>query len=575
VSSASPLAALRPYARRIALAGAVGALAELAGLALMATSAWLICRAAQQPALSALSEAIVAVRGFAVLRGALRYAERLVSHDAVLRALADLRGRVYAALVPAGAATGHSGETLTSVVADVEAISDIALRCLLPAVAALLVAVAGTALSAILVPASALPLALGLLLAGVVVPAATGVATARASAGIAAARGELAARTVDLIDGREDLLAFGATEAAVATADAAAARLARLERATARHAGIAAAAGFLIRGATMVTVLLVSIGAAHGHRLGVVMISVVTLTALLAFEPAAALPEAAQRLARGYAALRRVTAILAAAPAVPDPACPAPAPTGPVTLRVRGLRVRYAASAPPAVRDLDLDLAPGSRVVLVGPSGAGKSTALAALMRLVEFDGGTVRLNGVDLRDYAGDAIRRAVSGALSDGHVFNATLRANLLLARPGATGEQLDEALRRARLLDWVRGLPAGLDTVTGPGGQQLSGGQRRRLILARAFLADPPVLVLDEPTEGLDPQTADEVLRDVLRPGPQAVLLVTHHLTGLEGASEVIVLDQGAVAGRGAPADVLAPPGHLTSPGPGDLVGGARGR
>jgi ATP-binding cassette subfamily C protein CydC len=182
------------------------------------------------------------------------------------------------------------------------------------------------------------------------------------------------------------------------------------------------------------------------------------------------------------------------------------------------------------------------------------------LLRLVEIDGGRIELNGVDLRHYAGDTVRRAVGGMPQDSHVFNTTIRTNLLLARPEATEEQLDEALRRARLLDWVRLLPDGLGTVAGPSGQELSGGQRRRLTLARAFLADPAVMVLDEPTEGLDPETADEIHRDVLRPGPHAVLLVTHHLTGLEGADEIVVLDQGGVMDRGTPADLLARPGYL---------------
>jgi ATP-binding cassette subfamily C protein CydC len=559
-SRGGPLRTLRPYAGRIALAAAVGALAELAGLALMATSAWLICRAAQQPVISVLSVAIVAVRGFAVLRGSLRYAERLVGHDAVLRAQADLRGRVYDALVPVGAADRHSGQTLTSVVADVEAVQDVMLRCLLPAVVALLVAGAGTALCAILVPAVLLPLGLGLLLAIVAVPVATGAVTARAGLATAAARGELAVRTVDLVEGKEDLTVFAAMDGAVAAAQAAAARLARLERATVRHAGAAAACTLLIRGATVLAVLLLSVSAAHGHHLQVILVAVVVLTALLSFEPASALPDAAQRLVSGYAALRRVAAILAAEPAVLDPADPAPPPDWPVTLRVRGLSVRYGARAPLAVRDLDFDLRPGSRLVLIGPSGAGKSTVLSALMRLVEIDGGQIELNGVDLRHYAGDTVRRAVGGMPQDSHVFNTTIRTNLLLARPEATEEQLDDALRRARLLDWVRQLPDGLGTVAGPGGQELSGGQRRRLTLARAFLADPAVMVLDEPTEGLDPETADEIHRDVLRPGPHAVLLVTHHLTGLEGADEIVVLDQGGVMDRGTPADLLARPGYL---------------
>ncbi|MGH3320676.1 MAG: ATP-binding cassette domain-containing protein, partial [Streptosporangiaceae bacterium] len=214
---------------------------------------------------------------------------------------------------------------------------------------------------------------------------------------------------------------------------------------------------------------------------------------------------------------------------------------------------------PLALDGVDLRLPPGRRVALVGASGSGKSTLLAVLMRFVGIESGRVTADGVDLAAYAGDDVRRLVRGVTQDAHVFHTSIRENLRLARPDATQEQLTAAARRARLLDWIEWLPDGWETAVGDDGRQLSGGQRQRLLLARALLADPPVLVLDEPTEGLDTATADMVLADILgATRGRAVVLVTHRLTGLDTVDEVVVMDAGRVVQRGPHHTLLAGPG-----------------
>ena len=222
---------------------------------------------------------------------------------------------------------------------------------------------------------------------------------------------------------------------------------------------------------------------------------------------------------------------------------------------VRGLAARHAPAGPWALDGLDLDLVPGRRVGLVGPSGAGKSTLAAVLLRFLPYERGSVTLGGVELADLAGDDVRRSIGLVEQDAHVFDTTLRKNLLIARPEAEDEELRGALDRARLLEWVDHLPRGLDTDVGEHGARLSGGQRQRLAVARALLADFPVLILDEPVEHLDLDTADALTTDLLAVSEgRATLLITHRLAALPAMDEVIVMAAGRVVERGSHAELL---------------------
>jgi ABC-type multidrug transport system fused ATPase/permease subunit len=289
--------------------------------------------------------------------------------------------------------------------------------------------------------------------------------------------------------------------------------------------------------------------AVRAGRLDVVLLAVIAVVPLAAFELASGLPAATQTLQRVRPALGRVSEVLESEPAVSDPPRPQPLPPAFSRVCVRGLRCRYHKHGPWVLDGVDLDLVPGRRVALVGPSGAGKSTLAEVLLRFVPYQEGTVTLGGVDLSHLRGDDCRRMVGLVAQDAHIFDATLEANLRLARPQATPEQLRHALGRVRLLEWVDGLPEGLATRVGEHGGRLSGGQRQRLAAARALLAAFPVLVLDEPGEHLDTDTADAIVADLLEGcGDQALLLITHRLAGLEGVDEVIVLDAGRVVQRG---------------------------
>ena len=248
---------------------------------------------------------------------------------------------------------------------------------------------------------------------------------------------------------------------------------------------------------------------------------------------------------------------------VGEPAHPRALPSPPHALRVRGLRFTYPGAARPALDGVDLDLRPGRRVAVVGPSGAGKSTLAGVLLRFLSYDGGSVTLDGVEISDLDGDASRTVIGLVSQDAHVFDSTLEENLRLARRTASTDELRAALAAVRLLDWTEQLPTGLSTEVGERGARMSGGQRQRLAIARALLADFPLIVLDEPGEHLDTQTADAIVADLLALTRETgTLLITHRLAGLEEVDEVLVLDRGRVLERGAHAELLALGGRYAS-------------
>ncbi|OWV08565.1 thiol reductant ABC exporter subunit CydC [Micromonospora wenchangensis] len=556
----------RPYLGRLVGAGLLASATELAGLALMATATWLLMSAAGQPPLDRLTVAIVAVRALAVSRGVLRYTERLAGHDAVLRMITDVRARVFASLAARrGQAGQRSGDALSRLVSDVEAVQDLLLRVLVPGAAAALVGVLAVGGAALVSLPAAGVLAVGLLVAGVALPVLATALTRRAADEVAPLRGALATDAVDLTHGAADLAAFGATDQALRAATRRADRLARLERRLAATGFAVDAAGVLVAGLTAAGVVLAALRA----DVSGVLVGVLAVGTLAAVEIALALVGAARQHTQLRAGLARVAALLDDAPTADadgDPGAgsgrrPTPEPgTEAADVRFEGVVVRYREGAAPALAGFDLDLPAGRRIAVVGPSGAGKSTLAAVLTGSVRPDAGRVTLAGRDVSAYPPEELPRMVGGLLAEAYVFHASVRENLLLGRPDAGEAELVDATRAAGLLDWVREQPERWDTVVGEEGGQLSGGQRQRLALARALLAAPGVLVLDEPTEGLDPVAADAVLAGTLAatPAGRSVLVITHRLSGLAGLDEIVVLDAGRVVQRGRHTDLVAAPG-----------------
>ncbi len=368
-------------------------------------------------------------------------------------------------------------------------------------------------------------------------------------------RGELAAAVVDLIDGGAELLVNGAAAAQLARTAAADAELTQIASATARTAGVGQGLSVLCAGLAMWGGVLVGISAVRADRLNGVLLAVIALIPLAAFELVTGLPGATQTLQRVRRSAARVLEVLDAAPVLAEPLHPVAVGAAPHTLCARGLRCRYPDREAWALDGIDLELGPGRRLAIVGPSGAGKSTAAAVLLRFLAYEGGSVTLDGVELAKLDGDEVRRVIGLVAQDAHIFDTTLAENLRFARRDATDEQLLAVLGRVRLLDWALALPAGIETEVGERGARLSGGQRQRLAVARALLADFPLLVLDEPGEHLDTLTADAILADLLDvTRGRSILLITHRLAGLQQIDEIIVLDGGRVLERGTHAELI---------------------
>ncbi|MEU2675503.1 thiol reductant ABC exporter subunit CydD [Streptomyces sp. NPDC007107] len=549
---------------KLGLALLLGSLAVGSSVGLMAVSGWLISRASEQPPILYLMVAVTATRAFGMGRAVFRYAERLVSHDAVLRMLADLRVAVYRGLeriAPAGLRTTRRGDLLSRLVSDVDALQDYWLRWLLPAATALLVGTGAAAFTGWLLPEAGAVLAAGLLLAGVGVPWLSGVCARRAERRLAPARAALAVRVADLLGGTAELTVAGALPARreeVRAADGVLTRIAsRAATATALGGGLSA----LVCGLTVVGAAIVALPAVADGRLAGVELAVVVLTPLAAFEAVTGLPLAVQYRQRVRRSAERVYEVLDAPVPVVEPVEPAEAPASPFPLDVRGLSARYEGADRDALHSVDLSLHPGKRVAVVGPSGSGKTTLAQVLLRFLDPREGTYGLGGVEAASLDGDTVRTFVGLCAQDAHVFDSSIRENLRLARTDATDGQLRDALSAARLLDWAEALPHGLDTLVGEHGARLSGGQRQRLALARALLADFPVLVLDEPAEHLDLATADALTEDLLAATQgRTTVLITHRLAGIEAVDEVLVLDGGRVVQQGPYAALATQDGPL---------------
>ncbi|WP_418276450.1 thiol reductant ABC exporter subunit CydC [Isoptericola jiangsuensis] len=545
---------------RVARAVGLGTLTLVCAIGLAAAAAWLIARASQMPPVLTLSVATVGVRAFGTGRAFFRYLERLASHDVALRGMAALRANLYDRLARGGADVVplRRGDLLARVGGDVDDVGDVVVRALIPAAVAVVAGLGAVALVGAFLPAAGAVLLACLLLTGVLSPWLASRAARTVELRGAAARGEVSARTLELLEDGQQLRVAGRLDDRVQGLRHADQRLSAVADDGARISGAASGIEAGTQTLAVLGCLLLGIPAALAGDLAATELAVVVLTPLAVFEVTSALPGAAVQLRRSREAARRLVELLPTDAPTGRPADgpaddrttrrPAPASPSRPGLHLEQVAAGWPGGAPVVLRDVDLDLPPGSVVALTGPSGVGKTTLLLTAAGLLPALAGQVRGSGLFVAE---------------DGHVFGTTVLENLRVARADVGRAEAVAALEAVGLGGWLAGLPEALDTPLGTGATDVSGGERRRLLIARALLAPQSVLLVDEPAEHLDGATADALvatLADVARTTGRSVVVASHRLTPLDVVDEVLLLGHGHDAGparvvaRGTHADLL---------------------
>ena len=521
----------------LGLGVAVSLLALAAGAGLMVTAgAALASLALFAPPL---------LRGLGTARVVLRYLERLVTHAAMFRALADLRVWLFRRLaVNAAGGLGfrRAGDVLARLVNDVEALDGLYLRVLVPVIGAAVLVPVAVLIIAPRTPHAAAFVALLFLLAAFVLPWLAARSAAWAGTRLAESMGHLRVAVLDTMTGWREVRAFAAEGRMLAAMQAREGALLAAQRTLANRTALAGAGAFLCAQAAMFAVLC---AAAAGPARAIVAAFLV----LAVFEVIGGLPRAGAYLGHAAAAARRVLEAADMPVPVPDPAVPATAPDN-ARLGFEGIHFRWRPDLPLVFDGLTMDIAPGSRVAILGPSGAGKSSLAALALKVVAPQAGQVLLGRVDIATLAAADVRARIGWLSQATHLFDDTIRANLLLARPDADDPALWAALRAARIDSVVQELPEGLDTWVGEGGARFSGGQGRRLALARALLSSMPILILDEPCAGLDAETERAFLSTMNEVAEgRTIILIAHRLVGVEKLDRIYRLSGGkAVAAAG---------------------------
>ena len=532
---------------RLVLAAVLGALAAACSVGLLATSAWLISRSAQRPPVLYLMAPAAVVQAFGL--GRAPSATPSGSPGTTPRSGCWRRAGCAPTTPWPGSPRPawpdyRSGDLLARLVADIDSLADRWLRVRLPFAAAALAGAGAVAVVGVLSPPAGLVLAATLVVSALAAPA-VAIALSRAGGTGPGRRCEasLAAATMELLDGAAELAAFGADGARLAAVQAKGARVGEATRPCGLRAG-SGGGGERARGGAAVcgrALLRRPRGPRRRPRRACSSPSSCsprwprTRWSPGSRPPRSRSPGCARPPARVADVLRRPAPVA-------EPPAPAALPGPPYDLAARGLTAGWAPGRD-VLRDVWFDVPAGSRTAITGPSGSGKTTLAMVLLRFLDYSAGVVTLGGRDLRTLDPDAVRSVIGLCEQDAHVFDSTLEANLRLAKPSATADELRAALARARLLAWADSLPRGLATPVGEHGARLSGGQRQRLALARVLLADFPVVILDEPAEHLDEATAAELTSDLLSAvAGRTVLLITHRPVAPGHVDQVLRLDGG---------------------------------
>jgi ATP-binding cassette subfamily C protein CydC len=551
-----------PFKWWMLLSALLGFLTIGSSIGLMTAAAWIIASAALHPPIATLDVAIVGVRFFGITRGVFRYLERYVSHQTTFRLLARLRVWFYEQiepLAPARLMQVRSGDLLTRAVNDINTLENFYLRVIAPPAVAVMVGGVMAVFMAYYDVRLALALIACLTLAGFGVPLLTSILSHRAGRAIITTRSDLNVALLDGVQGLADLLAYGAQDRQFEQVRQPNRALQHHQARMAAAAGLSTALISLLTSAAAILTLAIAIPLVRGGELDGVMLAVLVLAAITSFEAVQPLPAAYQHLSSNLEAARRLFELVEDSPTPKSPphemerglerASPGD------QIAVQDLKFRYGPGEPLALDDVTFTLAAGQTLAVVGASGAGKSSLVNVLLRFWDYEGGEIRLDGRDLRDYTPEEARAQMSVVSQNTYLFNDTIRANLRMAKADASEEELTRAARAAQLHAFIEPLPHGYDTWIGEQGLRLSGGERQRLALARAILKDTPILILDEATANLDTLTERAILQTIHTTlAGRTTLMITHRLIGLEAADEILVLRAGRVVERGRHGDLL---------------------
>ena len=545
------LGLIAPYWQLAVLSLLLGVLTVGSNIGLMTTSAYLISRAALHPPVLDLMVAIVGVRFFGIARAVFRYLERYLSHDVTFRILSQIRVSFYKAiepLAPARLINFRSGDLLSRIVADVESLQYVFLRVLTPPLVAAITLIGYALFLAYFDPKLSVVFAVCYLLAGLGIPLMIKLLGKGSGEKIVAAKSDLNTFIIDSIQGVTEILTYGQVSRQKERLSYLSSTLRRLQRKTSILSGLSSALTGFMMNLSMLLILALSIPLVSKGKISGIYLAMLALGAISSYEAVFPLPLAFHYFEQSKAAAKRLDEIISVKQPIQDPTDSSPRPRH-YDLKVTDLSFRYSPVEPWVLKGVNLNLPEGGKIAIVGPSGAGKSTVVNLLLRFWDYEQGSIRLGGYELKEYVQAELRNLIGVVTQRTHLFNATIRENLLLAKPDATEQELINAARMAKLHDFILTLPDGYDSYIGEGGFKLSGGQRQRIAIARVLLKNAPILILDEATRGLDPVTQRDVMEQIyeLMEG-RTTLVITHQLDGLERMDQIIVMDQGEIVKRG---------------------------
>jgi thiol reductant ABC exporter CydC subunit len=536
---------------QVSLFGAalLGAITLMSSIALMATSGWLISQASQMPPVLTLSVAVVGVRTFALSRGVARYAERLVSHNATFKSLTGIHRAIFdrlELLAPAGLPAFRSGDLLARLVADVDSVQDLPLRVLMPIFSGVLAASFAIGLTAWILPAAGLILFLTLMFAAIVIPAITIKSAAKSEQATAQTRGELVNELIEFYSGNADIIALGQHEVALTRISQIDSSLTKAASKQAYTIGLASGLLILAQGVAIIASTWAGIVAFKSGQLDGVLLAVLAMIPMAAFESVSNFPSAALALSRVRGSSTRIIEIIEKPLPVIEPAKSAEFSGYPIDLKsisaswfadthnsadtvIGDTAIHDIAGQDVAVQDVTFKLPENTSIGLVGPSGSGKSTIISVLLKFLTPSTGSYQLGGVNSTELTGTEIRKKLILNSPEQHVFATSIAENLKLASAAPetlTDAQIWQVLEKVDLAQWVKSLPNQLETLIGERGSTMSGGQKQRLTLARLFIANPQVWILDEPTEHLDSKLADRIMAALVADTVNSSLIVASH-------------------------------------------------